>query len=257
MDTVFHNLLSSLSIRIITHEKEYLNPVRLGNGCHYFGMLIEGSAHFNCSYCDFDLQKGEIVYIPRGLPYTSHWFSGKHDKQVQFYSIGFNFLEPEKCEHYLLQKLEPSETLSNLITDMYHNKNIFFAVGQFYKFYQNAADIMYRSRNNTKNLTTAPAIRYLHEHCCEDISIPQLARLCSLSESYFYPTFKKENDCTPVQYKNRLKCQLAIELLQNSNHTLDYISDKLHFSSPAFMRKILKQETGKTPKEIRKQQTSL
>lgn len=254
MDTVFHNLLSSLSIRIITHGKDYLNDARLGNECHYFGMLICGNAHFQCDYCNFELKTGEIVYIPKGLPYTSHWFS---EKEVRLYSIGFNFLEPERNDLYLLQKFPASQSMQNLISAMYSADEPFASVSSFYSLYQQTNTILQKDERIKNIPSVFPAIQHLRSHCCEDVSVSQLAKLCRMSESYFYPVFKKETGCTPVQYKNRLKCQLAVEMLKTTDYTLDYISDQLHFSTPAFLRKILKRETGKTPKQIRKEQASL
>lgn len=254
MDTIFHNLLSSLSIHIITHEKPYTNDSKLGNNCHYFGMLIEGSAHFTCDYCEFDLKEGEIVYIPKGLPYVSFW---SPKKQTRFYSIGFNYLEPEKLDAFLLQKLEPSELCRSWIQNMYDEPQANIALISFYRLLQYACDHMTKDLHTNSNPSVYPALQFLRAHCCEEISVPHLANLCRMSESYFYPVFKKETGCTPIQYKNRLKCQQAVELLKNTDHTLEYISDRLHFSTPAFLRKVLKQETGKTPKEIRKERSTL
>lgn len=255
MDPNFHNLLSQLFLRIIEINHEKYSEFPLGAACNYFGMVIEGSGRFRSSYCDFTVKEGEIVYIPKGLPYSSHWFP---DKKVRFYSLGFIFLEPENNDIYLLQKVDGCPGLKEGIERMYASlASKHAAAGIFYQLYANACTVLVPDTRTRKWLSVYPAVQYIRDHCCEDLSVAQLAKLCQMSEPYFYPTFKSEIGSSPIKYKNRLKCTLAIEMLLAGEDTLEVICDKLNFSSPAFLRKLLKQETGKTPKQIRKERYNI
>ena len=51
--------------------------------------------------------------------------------------------------------------------------------------------------------------------------------------------------------------QKAAELLRSTDYTVEYISEKLNFSSPMYLRKVLFANFGKTPREIRKEKQEL
>jgi AraC-like DNA-binding protein len=119
------------------------------------------------------------------------------------------------------------------------------------------AEIARLEKDKAKPITSSvlPAIRHIELSDGWDYDIPYLASLCGMSESNFYAVFKKQMNMTPIEYKNKLRCIRVTELLRNSNYTVEYISQKLSFSSPMYMRKLLKKYTGKTPGLIRKEKT--
>lgn len=248
-------LLSGLSLQILTFGKEQYGEFPLGAPCNYFGLLIHGKGHFRSNHSDFTIQEGEIVYIPKGHSYTSHWTD---EKQIQFYSLAFTFLEPDQTETFLLQKLCGCPGAKELIEQMYEEEERpYRAVGLFYELYELARAQLQKDSSMRKHPVVYPAVRYIREHFCEEIPVSYLAELCSLSESYFYPTFKAEMGCSPIRFKNKLKCEKAVEYLLLTEDTLEEICDQLNVSSPAFLRKLLKQETGKTPREIRTQRHNI
>ena len=255
MEYEFHNLLSQLYIKIIEFDEEKHNHFPLGSMWNHFGMVIEGSGRFTDNQCDFTIKEGEIVYIPKGFAYDSHWTPGK---RVRFYSIGFTFLEPEHYPVYKLQKVTGCPELDIDIKNMYDSlDNKYIAAGIFYRLLAKACTVLAPDTRTRHWLSVYPAVQYIRAHCCEDFSVAQLAKQCRMSEPYFYPTFKAEMGISPIKYKNRLKCTLAIEMLLTGDDTLEVICDKLNFSSPAFLRKLLKQETGKTPKQIRRERYTM
>lgn len=250
-----NNLLSQLFLNLIRFEKERLNEFRIGCTCNFFGLLIEGTARFRSAYCDFTIHEGEIVYIPKGCVYSSHWIP---DKEVRFYSLGFVFSEPENNAEFLLQKVEGCQELKTEIEKMHAAMDSpHLAVSIFYGLYAKACEVLVKDTRSKKYLTVYPAAQYIRAHCCEEFSVAYLAKLCQMSEPYFYPNFKAEIGCSPIKYKNKLKCAMAVELLLIGDDTLEAICDKLNFSSPALLRKQLKQETGKTPKQIRKEKYNI
>ncbi|MBE6729298.1 MAG: helix-turn-helix transcriptional regulator [Ruminococcaceae bacterium] len=79
-----------------------------------------------------------------------------------------------------------------------------------------------------------------------------VAKHCAVNESTLYWAFKTAANKTPNEIKNKFLCQKAIMLIINTNKSVQEISDSLGFSSTSYFRKILKANTGKTPREIRK-----
>lgn len=255
MGTNFYNLLSQLFINIIEFEGERYNEFPLGASCNYFGLLVKGKGRFRSSYCDFTIQEGDIVYIPKGCVYSSYWTG---EEGVRFYSLGFSFMEPEKNERYSLQKMSACGEVKSGIEKMYELQDSpHAAASTFYGLYDKASAVLIPDTRVRKSLTVYPAVQYIRDHCCEDFAVAHLAGLCGMSEPYFYPVFKQEIGCSPIKYKNKLRCTMAVELLLAGEDTLEAICEKLNFSSTAFLRKLLIQETGRSPKQIRKEKYNI
>ena len=67
-----------------------------------------------------------------------------------------------------------------------------------------------------------------------------------------YSLFKKRVGTTPNDFRQRVLCDMGIELLLTTDKKVEEISDMLSFSSGSYFRKVLKKQTGATPREIRK-----
>lgn len=78
-----------------------------------------------------------------------------------------------------------------------------------------------------------------------------LAKKCFLSESRFYYLFKKTTGFSPVDYKNYMKINHAVnDLLTGA--TLEEICDTYSICSPSYFRRLLKKFTGKSTSELKK-----
>ena len=86
-----------------------------------------------------------------------------------------------------------------------------------------------------------------------DFKVGDLARHCSMSESGLYAFFREYAGTTPIDMKHRMKVEQAIGLLATTDLSIEEISDRLKFSSAAYFRKIVKEQTGKTPSALRRE----
>jgi AraC-like DNA-binding protein len=100
---------------------------------------------------------------------------------------------------------------------------------------------------------------FIHEIIDEDLrnnpnlKIPDIAKYCNISEPGIYSIFRRYLNKTPNEIKNEILCKNAVSLLTTTNKSVQEISDTLNFSSTSYFRKILREHTGKTPLEIRKE----
>ena len=94
------------------------------------------------------------------------------------------------------------------------------------------------------------ATRYIFEHPNDRISA--VAEHCNVSESGLYALFRKQLGKTPNDIRTEALCEKAVSLLTTTNKSVQEISDIVGFSSTSYFRKILRQQTGKTPLAIRK-----
>jgi AraC-like DNA-binding protein len=85
-----------------------------------------------------------------------------------------------------------------------------------------------------------------------EISIGELSRLCSVSESTLYGLFKRYLGKTPNCMRNSIRCEKARLLLETTDMPVEEISRVLGFSSSSYFRKIFFEHTHSTPRDVRK-----
>ena len=55
-----------------------------------------------------------------------------------------------------------------------------------------------------------------------------------------------------MEEKHRIQIELATSLLEATDLSVEEISDRLGFSSPAYFRAVLRKNGGKSPRDIRR-----
>ena len=219
---------------------------RAGANMHYFGYMLKGTSHFEAEGISFDVGEGEMVYIPKFLPYDSYWYG---EPQVKFISLGFSFFPENEPRFYHLQKVEVDEECRRLITSITTGSPVnckdagllFTILGKIlphmtYTIKKPTSTVMQKACDIIEGDTR--------------LSIGEVARRCGVSESGLYAVFRNEGT-TPVDFRQRLLCEKAVTLLISTDMTVENISDVLGFSTPSYFRRVLKKHYGKTPKQIR------
>ncbi len=229
-----------------TRDNNYHTDNRKGALFHYFGYLIEGWARFTSDTEDFEVRSGELVYIPRHLPYNSYWYGSPH---VRFLSIGFGIFPDEAQKRYQLQKVGLTEETRKLLMNIpLENPVGCEGVSRLYALLHRLLPTMEYSTKKPVNETVEKAKKYMELD--PRLSICEIAKNCGLSESGLYAAFRKLNT-TPVEVRQRMLCEKAVTLLISTDMTVENIADSLGFSTPAYFRRVLKKHYGKTPKQIR------
>ena len=91
----------------------------------------------------------------------------------------------------------------------------------------------------------------MQSHCCESLTVCQIARACGLSESNLKRIFKMFCDRGVISYHNSLRIRTAVKMLYDEI-PVSKISEELGFSSPSYFYVAFKRETGKTPRDFLK-----
>ncbi len=98
-----------------------------------------------------------------------------------------------------------------------------------------------------------PAITYINEHYIErDLNVPNLARMCNLSESYFRRLFIKCYKKTPMKYINERRINYATEFLQSGLYSISEVAVFSGFEDLGYFSRAYKRITGEMPSEILK-----
>ena len=111
-------------------------------------------------------------------------------------------------------------------------------------------------KSNKKSVKTGSAkdfsrvVEMMNEHIEENLSVPDLARLCNLSVSNLKKIVKKYAGTGVNKHFLQLKMIRAISMLENGQNVSE-VSEELGFSSQNYFSFVFKRETGKCPKEFK------
>ena len=101
----------------------------------------------------------------------------------------------------------------------------------------------------------APAIAHVREHYREDVKVGDMARSCSMSESYFRRLFTKSMGLAPLEYVNRYRVQRSMYLLRITGDPVQNIAARVGFSSIAAFNRNFRRFAGMSPVAWRRMQT--
>lgn len=96
---------------------------------------------------------------------------------------------------------------------------------------------------------------YISLHYNENITAKQLSQICHLSESQLRRQFIAAYGLPPIAYRNRLRSDIAAELLLKSEQSIAEISDSLGYTSTSDFYRMFKNFYGTSPSKYRKVNT--
>lgn len=193
------------------------------------------------------LQPKDVWYIPKGLPYTSYWSTQD--------SVVFNKLEFEADDFSLKYKTMQSFRLLQAEDDFARlcepqkEESPFGNASVFFNILNTVTPLLKQQKTESLN-RILPALKYLHQQDFTAVSVKKLADMCYMSSSRFYEVFREAVGESPINYKNRIRVSYAKMLIQEGK-TLDEVCEILHFSSPSFLRRMMKKFLGITPKNAK------
>lgn len=239
------------------HGKSYMvdRMNQEGSPMHYVAQLLNGSGRISSSNGTIYLQPGDYFYIPAGLRYQSFW-SVDEKELIRFYSFGFQNFPNHQSVAYGLQKLNcnvQARALFEALTETIAVNSL--SVGRLYTFLGFLEDSMEVSPESKRNQMLERALEYMNSR--NDYTVQEIAAYCHMSESGIYAMFQRLCGKTPVEMKHQILSERAVELLTTTDLSVEAISERLQISSSSYFRKIFKEQTGKTPREVRKAAAAL
>ncbi len=244
-DVVFFN---SFAFFCFSFKSYHHTDMSCGTTCHHIGYLKEGSARFVTESKELEFTAGDTFFIPSGCKYRSYWYGDA----IVYDSYAFTYMPIDNLCSFELQKLNASEKAMGIIDELSSDKRVSLkSVGLLYSFLHELIPCMKKADIDKKAEIVQKAKRYMTKH--NSFSVADVARHCHVSESAFYTIFKDVTGHTPTEEKHRIQAEKAAERLLTTDRSVEQISEELCFSSASYMRKILRAQTGKTPKQIRAQ----
>jgi len=123
----------------------------------------------------------------------------------------------------------------------------FRAYGLLYQLLSRISQSNGQKEMNSMKKRLFPAIRYLEQNYIRDVSAPELAAMCHMSETHFRRLFKDYSGVSPMAYRNQLRIRLACRLLQSGQYSITEIADHLGFESVYYFSRVFGKIMGKSP----------
>lgn len=95
------------------------------------------------------------------------------------------------------------------------------------------------------------AVRTISDTYRQNISIPELAQSCGMSETYFRRLFARAYGMSPGDYITHLRISYACELLKNTSLSVETIGYECGYGDPAYFCRVFKKNNGLPPSVYR------
>lgn len=100
--------------------------------------------------------------------------------------------------------------------------------------------------------TLGPLLTWITENLAEDLGIDELARRNHMSPRTFARRFRAETGTTPHSWVVAQRIQAAEELLELTDHPIDWIADEVGFGNAAALRHHFSRVRGVSPQQYRR-----
>ena len=216
---------------------------------HFLGFMKHGRGRIVTTEQVLEIEENEMFYIPKGCQYHSYWIAKDY---VCFDSIGFLYFPTLTSNGYRLQKINYDANILDAFMPLSNDKTVNSAsIGVLYHLLGVLETILKPAPMSKKISVYERLVQLMQKD--PQMSIPEYADLCGISESLLYHYVKEVANKTPNRLRQEILCQKSVELLSTTNYTIEEICDKVGFSSAAYFRKVFKSVYHKSPSRAKKE----
>lgn len=223
---------------------------------HYLAFIFEGTAFIQSENESYQLNAGEMIYVPKGADYHSR----SRDLPFSYIMLEFDFVEDEFLNFKFkpVFKFDNPEKIKEIMIELYdawQDKS----AGNKLKLKM----LMYRLLNAMVKQSSElqdsysykkikKAISYMEKNYTNEyINVSILAEMCEISTVHFNRIFKKLYNTTPSRYMNSLRIETAKTMLKSTDTPISLVAEKCGFSSTYYFSRYFKAETGTSPLKYR------
>lgn len=217
----------------------------------------------SASYCfesvELFVPRGSVIYIPEGAVYESRFFDCDKSLPATIL-VEFTLYLPDgtnlfAADNPIILKKESNIVIKDLFNeaaDVYSQSVISYSkiksiiYNLLHEFSRSERQKSIYSRGFE---TIARGISILESDFKSEVTVKEIAKLCSVSESTFRRLFKEYMGKSPVEYRIEKRISYAKKLLKTGGMTVIEIALETGFDDPAYFCRVFKKQTGITAGE--------
>lgn len=123
------------------------------------------------------------------------------------------------------------------------------------KIVEDALEYVFKTLRDARSVTSREeinkVIEYIETHLSEEINCESMANYINMNSNYFSRLFKNEIGITFSDYLVNKRMEVATDLLNNSDYTIEEITTEIGIESISYFYRVYKKITGYTPGDIR------
>lgn len=250
------------------------NGFSMAYDCRIF-MALTGNGSIIVENMEYQLHKYDVVFLPPATPYRF-----VANPRIDLWSMNFDFSQEHIGDGRAYAPVTENMFQKNKVTEfppapfdaplVYRGMKVLDAVLE--KIVREAdfpramslemaslllseclIELMrYESRSFSKDQNTVRRlVRYIEEHCTEEISNAQIAAQFALHPYYLNRIFKKNTGETMHSYLMRARIRLACGMVLAGDKSISEIAEESGFCNQAHFAKVFRAYTGMTPTAYR------
>ncbi len=219
-------------------------------------LRIHGSARFTHGETVFDVNAGDILYIPQYYDYRID--AGEEELLAVHFHSNNRFSENEPDIFTPIDFRYFERKLDNMCRSWSFKKTgyLYSCKSDFYKILMRISEQRQELNSNDRNKKIEQAADYIHEHYSDkNLSVDALAKMANMSDTYFRKLFVAKFHQTPLKYINELRIKKAVELLSSGYYSVTETAEKCGFDSQPYFSNIIKKATGYSPSLFKESKT--
>lgn len=256
---VWHSAYTNMTFLAHQHTEVELIHVRSGTSCITVNNQV------------FSLKEGDLLLCQSGSIHFSDSTEVKNELEFLIFnptlvksryatlSLSTRLYTVEKLKRY--DMLSATQKLFNEISselasrDVFYEKIVLNTLQTFLCKLQRYSPVL--SSDETETLVKhspfiSEAINYMEAHLSEELTLEQVAANINLEAGYFSRIFKQYVGLNFVKYRNLLRIDNAILLLQETNKSISDIAYDCGFQNIRTFNRVFLQYTQKNPMDFRR-----
>ena len=225
--------------------------------------VSRGSERFFLDGAAYDAGEGDFIFFRPREPQEHVCLS---EKTAEFYYV--HFCAPEDFDLFgfetsRIYSSKPSSTVKdifeNIISELQSKKQGYGKICAS-KLFSIIAELSRReAKESDPNRAYADRIAFviqiMNREYAENHTLEDYAAMCKMSKFHFLRIFKEITGTSPVEYKNNIRMEHALEFLEDGTTPVGEIAAQVGFSSAAYFCDAFKKKYGISPTAYKKRRS--
>jgi len=229
---------------------------------HELYYMLEGKTIYYIDGKAYDVEKGDIVFVPKGTIHDTDYKKGRHSERLLLFINDKYFegtgeqlrskLQSMRVVHVPADYLEKVEGIFAKITEEDHQFNEYKDV--MLESYIKILLVLicrWHSDQDFKvhegNKIVREIADYINEHYGEDLSLSSISKIFSINEAYLSRKFKEVSGMGISKYITKTRIDMGARLLMETEMTVTSIAEQCGFNDSNYFAAVFKKMKGVTP----------